>query len=167
VQSGLANVCLGDPPAHPLASQPFSCATPATLVNVPNVVTVTANAALPAVVPPSSAATLTFDGVTPNGDDYQSANSDAIGGVLATALSGLAASLSQPNGLNVTLLGGVSLPVGPFVDALLAVLSPALDALLAGIDLAVDPLLQVLGAQVGETTVHDLSLTCGASQLVD
>jgi uncharacterized membrane protein len=167
VQSGLANVCLGDPPAHPLASQPFSCATPATLVNVPNVVTVTANAALPAVVPPSSAPTLTFDGVTPNGDDYQSANSDAVGGVLATALSGLAASLSQPNGLNVTLLGGVSLPVGPFVDALLTVLSPALDALLAGIDLAVDPLLQVLGAQVGETTVHDLSLTCGASQLVD
>lgn len=166
VQPGLANVCLGDPPVNPSASQPFSCATPATLLNVPNVVAVTAKAALPAVVPPSSAATLTFDGVTPNDDDYQSANSDAAGRVLATALSGFAASLSQPNALNVTLLGSVSLPVGPLVDALLLALSPALDQLLLGIDQVVDPLLQLLGVQLGVATVHDLSLTCGASQVV-
>ncbi|WP_245964941.1 TadG family pilus assembly protein [Trinickia dinghuensis] len=166
VQPGLANVCLGDPPANLSASQPFGCSTPATLINVANVVTVTANAALPAVVPPSSAATLTFDGVPPTGDDYQSANSNAVGGVLANAFSGLAASLSQPNALNVTLLGGVPLPVGSLVSALLTVLSPALDQLLTGIDLAIDPLLQLLGVQLGVATVHNLALTCGASQLV-
>jgi uncharacterized membrane protein len=38
--------------------------------------------------------------------------------------------------------------------------------LLLGIDQVVDPLLQLLGVQLGVATVHDLSLTCGASQLV-
>ena len=167
VQPGLANVCLGDPPANSSAAQPFSCSAPATLVNVANVVTVTANAALPALVPPSAATTLTFDGAAPTDDAYQSANANAVGRVLASALSGLAASLSQPNGLKVTLLGTVALPVGPLLDTVLAALAPALDQLLSGIDLAIDPLLQLLGVQVGVATVHDLSLTCGASQLVD
>ncbi|WP_430364977.1 TadG family pilus assembly protein [Trinickia sp. NRRL B-1857] len=166
VQPGLANVCLGDPPANLSASQPFSCTKPATLVNVANVVTVTANAALPATVPPSSATTLTFVGAAPTDGAYQSADSNAVGSILAGALQGLTASLAQPDSLNVTLLGGVSLPIGEFVDALLAVVSPTLDQLLSGIDPAVDPLLQLLGVQVGVATVHDLSLTCGASKLV-
>ncbi|PMS18391.1 hypothetical protein C0Z18_17195 [Trinickia dabaoshanensis] len=166
VQPGLANLCLGDPPTDLSASQPFSCTRPATLVNVANVVTVTANAALPAVVPPSSATTLTFVGATPTDGAYQSANSNAVGGVLANGLDGLAASLAQPDALNVTLLGALSLPVGPLVDALLTVLTPALGQLLSGFDAAVDPLLQLLGAQVGVATVHDLSLTCGVSKLV-
>ena len=110
---------------------------------------------------------MTFDGAAPTDDAYQSANANAVGRVLASALSGLAASLSQPNGLKVTLLGTVALPVGPLLDTVLAALAPALDQLLSGIDLAIDPLLQLLGVQVGVATVHDLSLTCGASQLVD
>ncbi|HVW51114.1 MAG TPA: TadG family pilus assembly protein [Trinickia sp.] len=166
VQPGLAKVCLGDAPANLSASQPFSCATPATLIDVPNVVKVTANVALPAVVPQSSAATLSFDGVTPNDDDYQSANANAVGSVLANALSGVAASLAQPSGLDVTLLGGLSLPLGLLDSVLLAALLRALDGLLSGIDLAIDPLLQLLGVQVGVATIHDLSLTCGAAQLV-
>lgn len=167
VQPGLANLCIGDPPTDFSASQPFSCKNSATLVNVAHVVKVTTNASLPAVVPQGSVATLTFDGVTPSDDDYQSADSNAVGSVLATALSGLAASMSQPDGLHVTLLGGLPLPLGLFVGALVAALSPALDQLLGGIDLAVDPLLQLLGVQLGVATIHDLSLTCGASQLVN
>ena len=167
VQPGLANVCVGDAPDDLSASQPFSCTKPATLVNVTNVLRVTANAAVPAVVPETSAATLTFDGVTPSDDDYGSADANAVGSVLATALSGLAASLSQPNGLNVALFGGVSLPLGLLDETLLAALLPDLDVLLSGIDLAIDPLLQLLGVQVGVATIHDLSLTCGAAQLVD
>jgi uncharacterized membrane protein len=166
VQPGLANLCIGDAPSNFAASQPFSCAKSATLVNVTHVLQVTANAALPAVVPQSSAATLTFDGVTPNEDDYQSANSNEVGRVLATALAGLAASLSQPNALNVTLFGSASLPIGVIDSMLLAALLPALDTLLDGLDAAIDPLLQLLGVQVGVATIHDLSLTCGASQLV-
>jgi uncharacterized membrane protein len=166
VQPGLANLCVGDAPSNFSASQPFSCTKSATLVNVSHVLQVTANAALPAVVPQSSAATLTFDGVTPNEDDYQSANSNEVGRVLATALAGLAASLSQPNGLNVTLFGSASLPIGVIDSVLLAALLPALDTLLDGLDVAIDPLLQLLGVQVGVATIHDLSLTCGASQLV-
>lgn len=167
VQPGLANVCVGDAPDDLSASQPFSCTKPATLVNLTNVLRVTANAAVPAVVPETSAAALTFDGVTPSDDDYQGANANAAGSVLANALSGLAASLSQPDGLNVTLFGGVPLPVNLLDEALLPALLPALDVLLSGIDLAIDPLLQLLGVQVGVATIHDLSLTCGAAQLVD
>lgn len=166
VQPGLANICVGDAPGNLSASQPFSCTRPATLVNVANVVKVTANAAVPAVVPQSSATTLTFDGATPNEDDYQSADSNAVGGVLANALSGLGASLSQPDALEVTLFGGVSLPLGTVGAAVLAALLPELNLLLSGIDLAIDPLLQLLGVQVGVATIHDLSLTCGAAQVV-
>lgn len=165
VQPGLANVCLGDAPTNLSASQPFSCATPATLINVPNMVRVTASVSLPAVVPQSSAATLTFDGATPS-DAYKSANANAVGSVLANALSGAAASLAQPGGLAVTLFGGLSLPLDLLDSALLAALLPALDVLLSGIDLAIDPLLQLLGVQLGVATIHDLSLTCGAAQLV-
>ena len=78
----------------------------------------------------------------------------------------MAASLSQPNGLNVTLFGSASLPIGVIDSVLLAALLPALDTLLDGLDAAIDPLLQLLGVQVGVVTIHDLSLTCGASQLV-
>lgn len=166
VQPGIAHVCIGDAPDDLSASQPFSCTKSATLVNVANVVKVTTLAALPAVVPQALASTLTFDGVTPNDDDYQSADANAAGSVLANALAGLASSMSQPNALDVTLLGGVSLPLDLFVSALLAALSPALDQVLSGIDLAIDPLLQLLGVQIGVATIHDLSLTCGASQLV-
>ena len=57
---------------------------------------------------PSGSTNPAVDGVTPSDDDYGSADANAVGSVLATALSGLAASLSQPNGLNVALFGGVS-----------------------------------------------------------
>lgn len=166
VQPGIAHVCIGDAPDDLSASQPFSCTKSATAVNVANIVKVTTLASLPAVVPQASASTLTFDGVTPNDDDYQSADANAVGSVLANALAGLASSMSQPDALNVTLLGGVPLPLDLFVSALLTVLSPALDQLLSGVDLAIDPLLQLLGVQLGVATIHDLSLTCGVSQLV-
>jgi uncharacterized membrane protein len=165
VQPGIANVCVGDWPANPPASQPFTCTVPATLVNA-GLITVTADAAIPAVVPLASASSLTFDGISGNADDYQSANSNAAGGVLANALSGLSASLAQPNGLTINLRGH-GLPLGSIASALVTFLSPVLDVVLAGIDQAVDPLLQLLGVQVSVATIHDLSLTCGASQLVN
>lgn len=164
VQPGVANVCVGKEPANLSASQPFTCSTPATLVNA-GILTVTANVAIPAVVPLSDASSLTFDGIAGNADDYQSADSNAVGGVLANALSGLAAWLARPNGLTINLIG-LSLQLGPLASALVDFLTPALDPVLAGLDQAVDPLLQLLGVQIGAATIHDLSLTCGASQLV-
>ena len=172
VQAGIANVCVGDPPANMSASAPFSCSQPATLVYVPNLLipslpllTITTAAALPATVPAGSAATLTFDGIVGNADDYQTTSSNAVGGVLATALSGLAASLSRQNGLSVTGLATLGLPLGPFVSAVLGVVVGLLTPILSALDLILVPVLQLLGAQVGVSTVHDISLTCGQSQL--
>jgi uncharacterized membrane protein len=173
VQPGLANVCVGDAPANMSASTAFSCTQPATLVCVPIplvpnqcLLKITTLAAVPAVVPAGTASTLTFDGIAGNADDFQTVNSNAAGHVLSHALAGLAASISQPNGLTVSVLGlGLLLPlqtvVAWVVSTLVSVLTPLLDAL----DQILVLVLQLLGAQIGVSTVHDLSLTCGQSQL--
>lgn len=158
VQTGLANVCVGDTPA---SMSSYSCLMPATLVNLPGLLTITTAASVPATMPASAATKLTFDGVSGNGDDYQPVPA-APGASLANALSGLNASIAAPNGLVVTgtlsLLGGVA-------QLLVATLTPVLSTVLAGLDQVLIPILQLLGAQVGTSMVHDLSLTCGASQL--
>ncbi|WP_323119867.1 TadG family pilus assembly protein [Burkholderia alba] len=159
-QTGIANLCVGNAPANLSGSQAFSCSTPATLVNIVNLVKITALAAFPAVVPAADAPALTFYGTT---GGYQSTNSNGVGNVLGNALNGLGASLQQTQ---VVLLGGLSLPLTPVESALGAFLGTALPPLLGGLDGVVDPLLQVLGVQIGESTIHDISLTCGASQLV-
>ncbi|AOK49394.1 MULTISPECIES: TadG family pilus assembly protein [unclassified Burkholderia] len=159
VQTGLANLCIGDTPANLSASLPFTCSTPATLVNVANLVTIKALASLPADVPAGSAPPLTFYGTT---GGYQSTNSNGVGSVLGNALSGLGTSLQQTQ---ITLLG-VSLPLGPIQTDLNSFLGGVLPPMLSGLDAAVVPLLQLLGVQIGESTIHDMSLTCGVSQLV-
>ncbi|AXL53403.1 membrane protein [Paraburkholderia caffeinilytica] len=163
VQTGLANVCVGDPPNNLSASKAFSCKKPATLVNVLNVATVTGVASVSAVNPQT--ASLTFDGVVDN--EYQSTNSNNVGGVISNALSGLGAQLAKPNALTVTLLGGLSLPLGSIVSPIVTLLGNVLAPALAGLDTLLVPVLQLLGAQIGVSTIHDLSLTCGVSQLVN
>jgi uncharacterized membrane protein len=160
VQTGIANVCVGDTPANMGA---FSCTQPATLVTVPNLLTVRLAASLPATMP-ASAATLSFDGVSGNGDDYQAVPS-APGASLANALSGLGASLSAPGGLSVTSPILPPLLLDTVAPLLLGLLVPMLATVLTGLDQVLVPVLQLLGAQVGASMIHDLSLTCGESQL--
>jgi len=160
VQTGIANVCVGDTPANMGA---FSCTQPATLVTVPNLLTVSLAASLPATMPASSA-TLSFDGVSGNGDDYQAVPS-APGASLANALSGLGASLSAPGGLAVTSPILPPLLLNTVAPLLLGLLVPMLATVLTGLDQVLVPVLQLLGAQVGTSMTHDLSLTCGESQL--
>jgi uncharacterized membrane protein len=163
VQTGLANLCVGDPPTNLSASRAFSCKKPATLVNVLNLVTVTAVASVSAVNPQTGS--LTFDGVVDN--EYQSTNSNNVGGVISNTLSGLGAQLAQPNALTVKLLGGLSLPLGSIVSPIVTLLGDLLAPALSGLDTLLVPVLQLLGAQIGVSTIHDLSLTCGVSQLVN
>jgi len=123
-------------------------------------------AAVPAVVPAGSASTLTFDGIVGNADDYQTVNSNEAGHVLSNALAGLAASISQPNGLTVSVLGlGLLLPLQTVVAWVVSTLVSTLTPLLNALDQIFVPVLQLLGAQIGASTVHDISLTCGQSQL--
>ena len=163
VQTGLANVCVGDPPNNLSASKAFSCKKPATLVNVLNLVTVTGVASVSAVNPQTGS--LTFNGVVDN--EYQSTNSNNVGGVISNTLSGLGTQLAKPNALTVTLLGGLSLPLGSIVSPIVTLLGNVLAPALAGLDTLLVPVLQLLGAQIGVSTIHDLSLTCGVSQLVN
>jgi uncharacterized membrane protein len=161
VRGGIANLCVGDMPAN---MSTFSCSQPATILNT-GLLNVSLAASVPAQVPASAATTLTFNGVAGDSDDYQT-TAVAPGATLAYALQGLSASLNAPGGLvissTVQLLNSVLQLVSPLV---LGILTPVLTTVLAALDQVLVPVLQLLGAQVGQTTIHDLSLTCGESQL--
>ena len=176
VQPGLANVCVGNPPSNMSASAAFSCSQPATLVSVPNILTpgvplltISVKASITAVVPPDSSSTLTFDGIVGNADDYQTVNSNRAGHVISYALANLSTAISQ---------GGlvVNTPVPIFnvviqmlipglVSATLSTLVNLLTPILGALDSVLVPVLQLLGVQIGVSTIHDLSLTCDQSQL--
>jgi uncharacterized membrane protein len=160
VQTGIANVCVSDTAPVLPPTVPASCPA-ATLLSL-NVVllgglvkVVTNNLGIQAVAPN---ATLTFDGVVGNSDDVQSTNSNAIGSVLYNALA-------NSGGLTVTLLGiPVAADVSPVLTLLKPLLAPA-PPTPSVLDAALMPIFQLLGAQIGESTIHDQSLTCGQSQL--
>ncbi|MGU7779843.1 TadG family pilus assembly protein [Burkholderia sp. PU8-34] len=168
VQTGVANLCIGDTPPNMNAQQPFSCNVPATILSATLLGTpiqVKANVALPAVVPASNSPMLTFNGVTGDSDDYQTTNSNAVGSVLTNALSGVANGLASTNGLALY-IGGTSVSLGTMLSPLITVLTNALSPLLSGLDQIIVPLLNLLGAQIGVATVHNQALTCGVAQTV-
>lgn len=168
VQTGVANLCIGDTPPSMTAQQPFSCNVPASILSATLLgisIQVKANVALPAVVPASSSANLTFNGIAGDSDDYQTTNANAVGSVLTNALSGVAQGLATTDGLALY-IGGSSIPLGSMLSSLITLLTNALSPLLSGLDQIIVPLLNVLGAQVGVATVHNQSLICGAAQTV-
>ncbi|WP_431822163.1 TadG family pilus assembly protein [Burkholderia sp. F1] len=79
-----------------------------------------------------------------------------LGASLGTALSNI--------NLNSITILGIPIPLGPLLDAIGSlVLQPVLSAL----DAVLVPILGLLGVQVGQATVHQISLTCNAAQLVN
>ncbi|KVL72653.1 hypothetical protein WJ50_00690 [Burkholderia ubonensis] len=79
-----------------------------------------------------------------------------LGASLGTALSNI--------NLNAITILGVAIPLGPLLNAIGSlVLQPVLSAL----DAVLVPILGLLGVQVGQATVHQISLTCNAAQLVN
>jgi uncharacterized membrane protein len=151
-QTGLASLCVAKMPAVlPPASQAFNCpATAAKLVNVLNLATVTANVSLPIQAPAASGG-LTFPG-TQGG--YQSIDANDLGSVLVDTLS------SGNLKINVV---GIGLSANEISSSLATLFGQTLQPIVDG---TVVPLLQLLGAQVGITTIHDLSLICGTPKLV-
>ncbi|MDR5881302.1 TadG family pilus assembly protein [Caballeronia sp. LZ032] len=162
VQGGIANVCVGDLTANAAFG---ACSVPATILNVPGVASVSLAAALPATMPASAAPNITFDGVSGNADDYQTVPS-APGASLANGLSGLNKSLSGTLKISSPILPTVLTDLlSGIVTGLLGGVVATLPQLLTGLDTVLLPVLQALGVQVGASTIHDLSLTCGESQL--
>lgn len=169
VQPGIANVCVGDAPLNMSAAAAFVC-TPATLVNLQPLLSVMTAAAIPAVVPPGNSSTLTFDGKVGNADDYQTVNSNNAGHVLSYALSSLSATISKPGGLviksTVPIVNVLILPLlAPLITGTVNVIVGVLTPLLSNLDLVLVPVLQLLGVQIGASTVHGLPPVCGQSQL--
>ncbi|WP_080412829.1 TadG family pilus assembly protein [Burkholderia ubonensis] len=84
-----------------------------------------------------------------------------------TYVNNLGASLGTALGninLNAITILGIPIPLGPLLDAIGSlVLQPVLSAL----DAVLVPILGLLGVQVGQATVHQISLTCNAAQLVN
>lgn len=122
--------------------------TPATLVNLLGLVTVTGYASVP--VGGGSPRDLVFTGPFDQNNN-QSTASLGIGSSLNTAIQ-------QPGNLTVRILG-LGLNLGPILGAILGILGPVLDALL-------DPLLSLLGVQLGGADVTAFYLNCGVPQLV-
>ncbi len=92
-------------------------------------------------------------------------NSNDLGQDLNTAFTTLTTSLSSSLTLDA---GGVSVPLGPVLGPVVALLNPLISTLVAPLLTSLmPPLFNLLGVQVGTSTVTDLSLTCGNVQLVN
>ncbi|MFM0394102.1 TadG family pilus assembly protein [Paraburkholderia phytofirmans] len=117
------------------------------------------------LAPPSSQP-VTFNGASGSFDSSVTVNSNAVGSDASTLTAQLLKVL--PNTLQVTALGlNLTAVIQPLLSALAPVLSAALQPVFALLDAVLVPTLALLGVQVGTATVHNMSLTCGVSQLVN
>ncbi|MBW0450159.1 hypothetical protein EN871_19430 [bacterium M00.F.Ca.ET.228.01.1.1] len=173
VTPGLVSLCAGGDAAGNLTNStaPTSCSKPAsvTSVSVPllslGVIDVSVGTSSPEngmnLSMQSTPGVLRFDNVSGDGDDYQSINSNTLGSATSGLLSQLASGLA--GSMHATALGiDITGLAAPLLSALAGVLTPVLNSL----DLLLVPLLQLLGVQLGVSTVHDLGLACGQAQLV-
>ncbi|MFC6313753.1 hypothetical protein E2553_05600 [Paraburkholderia dipogonis] len=112
---------------------------------------------------------LVFDGSSGSFDVTQSTNSNAVGSDLSSLTTGLLANLGAPGAVSIKLLGTADL--GALLQPILSAVSIALSGLLQPVfdllNTLIVPTLSLLGVQVGTATVHNMSLTCGVSQLVN
>ncbi|WP_238535640.1 TadG family pilus assembly protein [Paraburkholderia phytofirmans] len=115
---------------------------------------------------PPSPQPVTFNGASGSFDSSVTVNSNAVGSDASTLTAQLLKVL--PNTLQVTALGlNLTGVIQPLLSALAPVLSAALQPVFALLDAVLVPTLALLGVQVGTATVHNMSLTCGVSQLVN
>jgi uncharacterized membrane protein len=178
VQPGLASVCVGgDVAAANVANNtvPVSCTQPAKLTNVTLASLQVVGISVGNFSPPSglsiplqaaAPSTLTFNAVAGDSDDYQSTDTNALGSATASLLTSVVAQL--PSALYVTVLG-INIRVGDtgLLAQLLTGVVNGLTPVLNSLDGLLVPLLQLLGVQIGVSTVHDIALSCGEAQLVN
>lgn len=67
----------------------------------------------------------------------------------------------------LVVLSILNIPIQPVTNAVAAVLQPVLNAVVPLLNSLLVPLLNLLGAQIGQATVHQIGLTCGTPQLVN
>ncbi|MEQ5838156.1 pilus assembly protein TadG-related protein [Paraburkholderia acidicola] len=180
-RAGVATICVGNDAAGNLTntSTTTSCLQPVPIshINVLGIPLLGAAVGDPSQTPPTGlllqlqapqSTTLTFNAVVGDGDDYQSTNVNAVGGavngILTQVVSQLATSV-YVTVLGIPLIGSNSL-LSPLLSGVLGIVATLLSPVLNSLDAILVPLLQVLGVQIGVSTVHDLGLACGVPQLV-
>ncbi len=165
VTPGIASACVaGD----------ASCTKPVNLVSLSAVVlgvtvpvgTVALNPTGFLKLAPGTTTPLVFDGSSGSFDASKSANSNAIGSdgsVLTSQLLGVLPKLLQviPLGINLSTV------LAPILTGVTSLLMPILNPVFGLLDSVFVPTLSLLGVQIGTATVHNMSLTCGVSQLVN
>ncbi len=105
--------------------------------------------------------------VCPDGwssNPYWTTYNNNLGSQLGKAVTNL--NLQQLN-VSVTTILGVTIPLTIPVATLTTILGDILTPILSSLDTLIVPLLNTLGVQVGQATVHQISLTCNAAQLVN
>ena len=109
---------------------------------------------------------VTFNGASGSFDSSVTVNSNAVGTDASTLTAQLLKAL--PGLLQVTVAGlDLTTVIQPLLAGLAPVLSTALQPVFGLLDTVLVPTLALLGVQVGTATVHNMSLTCGVSQLVN
>ncbi|MEC5405577.1 TadG family pilus assembly protein [Paraburkholderia sp. MPAMCS5] len=171
---GVAALCVGGDASGNFANTaaPTACSQPAPLtsVSVPllslNAIDVSVGSRSPAngfnlSLQPPQPTVFRFDNVSGDSDDYQSTDTNGLGSAAGGLVSQLAGGLA--NSMQASALGlDITDIAAPLLQALAKLLKPILNSL----DLLLVPLLQLLGVQIGVSTVHDLGLACGQAQLV-
>ena len=94
-------------------------------------------------------------------------NSNALGSDLASLSTTLFQQL--PTALSVSVLGSSILNglLTPILSLVTTALTPVLQGVFSLLNTLIVPTLSLLGVQVGTATLHNMSLTCGVSQLVN
>ncbi|MGF6771185.1 putative membrane protein [Paraburkholderia sp. GAS199] len=111
---------------------------------------------------------LTFSGSSGSFDSSQSVNTNNLGSAAGFMTSQLLNAL--PGTLSISLLSNlidISSLLTPILTLVGTTLTPLLQPVFALLDSVLVPTLNLLGAQIGVATVHNMSLTCGVSQLVN
>lgn len=167
--TGVAALCIGGDASTNFGNTtvPTSCTLPTqlTTVNALGLSLINVSVSKLNLKVSASPTTLVFNGVQGDSDDYQSTNTNAIGSATAGLLTQLANAMSTQSGALTATVAGVDVTglVAPLLGAVVSLLSPILSSL----DGLLVPLLQLLGVQIGVSTVHDLGLACGQAQLVN
>lgn len=167
VSPGIASACVGSNASCTGAINLASVSTSILGINT-QVANVVLNKIGPLQLAPGTTTPLVFNGSSGSFDYSQSANSNAVGSDASVLTTQLLAAL--PGALNVSLLNNLvdlSQLISPILTAVAAALTPLLQPVFALLDAVLVPTLSLLGVQVGTATVHNMSLTCGVSQLVN
>ncbi|MFM0062325.1 TadG family pilus assembly protein [Paraburkholderia aspalathi] len=166
VTPGIASLCVGANASCPSSSSGTVNVASVSLLGSP-AVAITLNNLGPYQISPGTTP-VTINGSSGSFDvTPPPVNSNALGSDLASLSTTLFQQL--PTALSVSVLGSSILNglLTPILSLVTTALTPVLQGVFSLLNTLIVPTLSLLGVQVGTATVHNMSLTCGVSQLVN